>query len=256
MPVEFADSVVPGDVGPPKGVVFDMDGVLVDTESLKAQAHSRAVTSFGGSATPSLYEHCIGRSLEEVGQVFIQASRIAIAPEAYRAEFCRIYAELLQTGLQATIGSVALLTRLGELGYRLAVVTSSATWIARRVLAQSGMEGHFASVITADDVSAPKPAPDCYRLALERLHLRPDQAVAFEDSEAGVMAAAGAHLRVIAIRHRLNVRHRFGAADASLDSLGDTERVVQLIGALLRQDSARAENTDKVPSHEDDRTCH
>jgi HAD superfamily hydrolase (TIGR01509 family) len=216
-----------------QAVIFDLDGVLADTEGLKGEAHTATVRGLGGDAPASIYEQCMGRSHDAVERVFMKAGGVLAAQETYAATFSQIYAELLEQGVAAVPGSQSLLQRLTEFGYRLALVTSSRTWMTRRVLTKTGLDGFFEVIVTAADVTSAKPAPDCYRLALQRLHLTPDRAIALEDTEAGIEAASAAGLRVIGLRHRLNSRHRFDAACSVIDSLEDTDRVLAVIERSL-----------------------
>lgn len=203
-----------------EAVIFDLDGVLADTEGLKGEAHAAAVRELGGFAPASLYEECMGRSHNAVERVFMQAGGVRAAQETYAAAFSRIYAGMLERGVSAVPGAPDLLNSLAKHGCRLALVTSSREWMTRTVLEKTGLRGCFEVTVTAADIVNPKPAPDCYRLALERLRLSPDRAAAVEDTEAGIQAAAAAGLRVLAVRHRLNACHSFAAAFAVLDISG------------------------------------
>jgi len=212
-----------------RAVIFDLDGVLADTEGLKGEAHAATVRQLGGDAPASVYEECMGRSHDAVERVFMHAGRVRAGQETYAATFSRIYAEFLEQGVAAVPGAQAVLQNLASRSYRLALVTSSREWMARRVLSKTGLDGFFEVIVTAADIANPKPAPDCYRLALQRLDLAPACAAALEDTEAGIQAAAAAGLRVIGLRHRLNSGHRFDAACSVLESLEDTDRVLAAI---------------------------
>ena len=127
----------------------------------------------------------------------------------------------------------ALLASLNEHNYALALVTSSLTWMMDLALSMTQTGQHFHTKICADDVQRHKPAPDAYLLALERLQLTRQAAVVIEDSQTGIAAAKAAKLPVIAIRHDFNGRHDFSAADQVIDSLTDTDAVLELIESLL-----------------------
>ena len=111
---------------------------------------------------------------------------------------------------------------------RLAVVTG--TWRANveTVLRASGLEDAFELIVAKEDVTAAKPAPDGYLLALKRLKLKPSSAVALEDSPGGLAAARAAGLRVVAVGHRRPAGDWVGDADY-LENLARTERVLQVL---------------------------
>jgi beta-phosphoglucomutase len=216
-----------------KAVLFDMDGVLVETEHLKAEAHASAAARFGGQVSQDLYASVMGQPHTAVRAAFIAASRIAVDPAAYTAAYLDIYHHLLDTHLSLTPGVTALLTGLQARQLTLALVTSSQAGTTEKILRQAGLSGFFPVRIVAEDVQRGKPDPEPYRAALDRLGLRSSAALALEDSQAGVAAAAAAGLPVIALRHRYNAGHDFSQAVQVLDSLLDTSRIIGLIEKIL-----------------------
>jgi HAD superfamily hydrolase (TIGR01509 family) len=216
-----------------KGVLFDLDGVLVATEELKAQAHAETVRRHGGRLDPDYYGVVMGRSHEAAARAFIAASGADLDTDTYAHVFGSIYRELLRTGLRPAPGAAALVAALEGRGYRLAVVSSSLRWMMDEVLTRTGLGGFFETSVSADDVRHEKPSPEPYLRALSELALSPDDAVVIEDSEAGVAAGAAAGMPVIAVRHRFNAGHDLSRAHSELDGLGDTRRAVRLIGSVL-----------------------
>ncbi|MBI3698538.1 MAG: HAD-IA family hydrolase, partial [Acidobacteria bacterium] len=87
--------------------------------------------------------------------------------------------------------------------------------------------------VSADDVRRPKPAPDAYLIALDRLRIGPTAAVAFEDSASGLEAAGAAGLPVLALRHSFNLEQDLSRAVAQFDSLCDSSTIVETIESLL-----------------------
>ena len=232
-----------------RAVIFDMDGVLVLTEQLKGRAHSAVTRELGSEVPASLYESLMGQSHESVQCAFMKAGHVTADPACYTAKFRQIYDRMLKSELQVAPGVLVLLGRLEKQGYLLGVVTSSSTSVAERVLADAGLLRFFSAVVTADDVARPKPAPDCYKIVLEHLRVRPDNAVAFEDSDAGVNAAVAAGVRVVAVRHTMNSRHRFGLAEQTVNSLSDTQGVVATLEGIF-------EAACPGPAYADDRAHH
>lgn len=230
----------------PTAIVFDLDGVLVDTEPLKFRAHRAAVEARGGELGPELYRRHMGAPHDEVIRAFLRASDLE-ATEAdlagYEATFRAAYRELLSTELAPTEGAEALLAACREEGRPMALVTSSDPWMVEIVLPRLGGAGLFVAVVTAGDVEREKPAPDPYRKARAALVAgRPgpggvpgaEAVVAVEDTPAGVASARAAGLPVVVVRHRFNRDRSFDRADAVVDSLapaGDLLHVVDRLAA-------------------------
>lgn len=229
---------------PPPAIVFDLDGVLVDTEPLKLRAHRAAVQARGGELGPDLYRRQMGGPHDEVIRAFLRASGLeatVAALEAYESTFRDAYRELLATELTPTEGAEALLAACRAEGRRMALVTSSDRWMVEVVLPRLGGAEIFEAVITADDVEREKPAPDAYVAAREALGARrPDSrgapggeaAVAVEDTPAGVASARAAGLPVIVVRHRFNRDQAFERADAVVDSLAPAGDLLHLVDRL------------------------
>jgi HAD superfamily hydrolase (TIGR01509 family) len=203
----------------PAAILFDLDGVLVQTEPLKAEAHAAAVARLGGSALPAVYEEVMGHSQAVVRAAFLAAGGIDAEAAAYDAAYDAAYQDLLATQLAVAPGVEALLQHLGQQGHLLAVVSSSPAQVMDGILERTGLARFFQIRVSGDDVAHHKPAPDAYLLALARLGTRPEAALAVEDTDAGVQAAREAGLQVVAVRHELNSRHRFAGAVAVIEAL-------------------------------------
>lgn len=217
----------------PAGVVFDLDGVLVDTERLKFRAHREAVEAAGGRLDRDDYRRGMGRPHDEVIRLFLSAAGLPADPgaaDAYEARFRSAYRRRLEEELVPAPGAEELLAACRRDGRRLALVTSSDPWMVEIVLGRLGWGDRFEAVVTAADVDAEKPDPEPYRRALAALADRgadpgrdAPRAVAVEDTEAGVASASGAGLPVVAVRHDLNGRHDFGRAAGVVDGLAPAE---------------------------------
>jgi len=214
-------------------VIFDLDGVLVITEALKAKAHEEAVESLGGSVERRFYGSVMGGSHESVRAAFMQEGGLDVEPENYSKRYSQIYERLLDTDLAVSPGVSDLLDELKQHGYGLAVATSSQQWMVDRIFAKTDISEFFDVVITANDVARHKPAPDPYLAALERLAAPADRAVVFEDSEVGIAAAAAAGIPVIGLRHEFNAEHDFRTAARTIESFQDAERITRLVDEIL-----------------------
>ena len=217
--------------GTSRAVIFDLDGVLVESESLKAKAHSAAVGELGGRVPPSYYSHVMGASHEFVRAAFIREGNLTVAPDRYSSLYHGIYERML-VDLEVTAGARELVVALGDRDYPLAVATSSQPWMVDRILRQTGLGGHFQVVVTAADVERHKPAPDAYHQALDRLGVMPANATVIEDSETGVTAAVAAGIPTLARRHEMNQRHDLTQAEVVLDSLLQTDQILRWIDKI------------------------
>ena len=217
-----------------RAVLFDMDGVVADTEEMKARAHVIAATELGGNARPDMYEAVIGESFEIVRDTFVARSGAQACPDAYLEGYSKEYARLLGAGVQPVRGVNALIDGLLDRGVGLAIVTSSERWAAEMIAAQLGLQDVFAVCIANGDFARPKPAPDPYLAAMRRLGCTPEVAVAIEDTRAGIDAAVAAGIPVIALRHRLNRRQAF-AGVIELASLEPPERVLSLLADAMQR---------------------
>jgi phosphoglycolate phosphatase-like HAD superfamily hydrolase len=99
------------------GILFDLDGVLVLSESLKAAAHVATIQEFGGDAPISLYSKLMGQSHEKVRSAFLATAGLDVELETYTQTFRKIYHQLLQSKLEIAPGAVELLQQLGGKGY-------------------------------------------------------------------------------------------------------------------------------------------
>lgn len=216
----------------PTAIVFDMDGVLVDTEPLKARAHRSAVEARGGELPLDLYRDQMGGAHRKVVRTFLQASGLDAGPEAleeYEERFRGAYRELLDRELRPVAGARELLRRVAEEGRAVALVTSSERWMVRRVLPRLGAEDVFRAVVTAEDVDREKPAPDPYLRARDALGARSARAVAVEDTRSGVASASAAGLRVVAVRHGFNRDQDFPGAAAEVEDLTPAAEFLSLV---------------------------
>jgi len=212
-------------------VLFDLDGVLLETEPLKARAHSAATAHFGGTVAAIFYATVMGKVHAEVRRAFMQEGGIAPAPDEYSRVFRAHYQQLVEAEARTCAGVVDLLAALRRDNFSIGLVTSSARWMLTGLLDRMFGPDAFDTTVSADDVAAHKPEPDCYLKALADLH--PDRAVAFEDTVTGVTAASAAGLPVIAVRHTLNAGHDLSGAAKELPGLQETATVLETVNEML-----------------------
>jgi len=182
------------------GVIFDLDGTLIDSESVTIAAGTLAFAAHGYRVTPDLLHSLIGID-EPTGARLLYA---ALGPDlplpAIEAEWRRATrARYEETGVPLRPMVNELLGTLATLGLPLAVATSSSRDAADWKLERAGLRAHFATVVSLDCVMRPKPAPDPFLLAASRLGLAPARCLAFEDSETGAASAMAAGMTVVQV---------------------------------------------------------
>ncbi|MEA2654584.1 MAG: hypothetical protein QOI37_1811 [Chloroflexota bacterium] len=190
--------------GPPlpgrfQAAVFDMDGLLVDSEPLWARAEADLLAAHGGRMTEADRLATVGRSI--TGSVMVYADRLGI-PEAtaeLRAELIERVRALYATEAAIKPGAAELVGRLhGRLP--LAVASNSDRELIELGLARIGLLDRFDHLVSASDVARSKPWPDVYLEACRRLGVEPRDAVGFEDSPAGIDALGAAGMTSVGVR--------------------------------------------------------
>ena len=184
----------------PDAVVFDNDGLLLDTESVWTRAEQDLFARRGTEFTPADKRVLVGTSAEIAGEVLEQRlGEPGRAAELIEELNALVVAEL-EHGVEAMVGARDLLAALRRRGTPIGLVSNSPLVFVRRSLELVGFEQQFDVVLSAHEVAAPKPAPDPYLEACRRLGVAPTPAVvALEDSPTGVAAARAAGLTVIGV---------------------------------------------------------
>ncbi len=212
-----------------EAVLFDLDGLLVDTEGIHVRAYEEVAEYLGIKLTPDYVNSFIGaptadnirRIMRDYG---IPAERYGhILNIRYRR-----YAELVKTiPLAPMEGAVECVVKAKGKGYKTALVTSSIREHSMAVLdnitrhsdSDIDIAEYFDTMVFGDEIPRQKPEPDIYREAVRRLRITPKEAVALEDSEAGVQAAKTAGVHVIAVPCHNTREQDFSMADQIVTSL-------------------------------------
>lgn len=210
----------------PRAVIFDLDGVLLDTEPLYTQATQAVVGEWGKVFDWSVKADMIGRAALDGARYLVERLALPITPEEYIAR-SEPRLEALFENVAAMPGAEALVTSLA--GRRpIAVATSSVRRLYEIKVAPHPWFARFDAIVAGDDarVRALKPAPDIFLVAAERLGVDPAECVVIEDALAGVQAARAAGMRVIAMPDAHVDRARYAAADVIAASLDEVARLI------------------------------
>lgn len=204
------------------GVVFDMDGVLIDSEQVWDDARRRFVREVGGKWTASAQRDMMGMSSGEWSRYLHDALDCPYEPDEINDAVVERIAAEYRRGLPLIEGAARAVRRIGEL-WPLAIASSSNRPIIDLVLEMAGLAREFAATVSSDEVGKGKPAPDVYLEAARRLGLDPASCVAVEDSHNGMRSAKAAGMAVVAIPNRLFPPdpESLGMADVRLGSIDE-----------------------------------
>ncbi|MGV9211943.1 HAD family hydrolase [Micromonospora sp. RB23] len=204
-----------------KALVLDFDGLLMDTESTLLESWRWEWRRHGLELDPTGFFADHGGDANEARYTALEAA-VGLAYDRASSHALRMaYRAALNSALEPAPGIVGWLDRAAELGLRLAVASSSPLTHVGALLDQAGLRARFEVLATGEEVPAHKPDPAVYLLALDRLGLPADEAVAFEDTAHGVAAAQAAGLRCVAVPNPHADHARFTAADRLLSSATD-----------------------------------
>ena len=200
-----------------KAVIFDMDGLLADTETLHSNSTIKVFGEFDVTLTGAQYsDHWIrlGRTTPD----FLQERSLDLDSEKILSRKDKLYESLVQTELKAMPGAHGVLERLKPHA-RMSLASSSRRINVDLILGKLNMNEYFEHTIAYEDVRKPKPAPDPFILMAKKMGLEPNQCVVLEDAEKGIISAHAAGAKSIAVPNEHTRDHDFSKADLVVESL-------------------------------------
>jgi HAD superfamily hydrolase (TIGR01509 family) len=207
---------------PIAALVFDMDGLLVDSETASGEAMRLFLHGHGHEMLSSTVEDALGRRLPEAMATVAAAYDLKGPIDELVVAFGAMRLEALRGNVVPMPGALALLDWAATRGLPRALATSSFRGQAEVALTEAALMGRFDVEVTGDEVQYGKPAPDLFLLASKRLGVSPQSCVVFEDAPAGLEAAARAGMRRVWVPNA-HTRHLVAPVevDAKLESLAD-----------------------------------
>ncbi len=208
---------------PVDAVVFDMDGVLVDSEHLWDEIREQLAHERGGRWHERAQADMMGMSSPEWSAYMHDTIGLAESPEEINAEVVRRLLARYRESLPLLPGAVEAVQRLSE-RWPLGLASSSNREVIDAVLSTAGIADRFQATVSSEEVERGKPAPDVYLEAARRLGVEPRRSVAVEDSRNGIRSARAAGMRVVAIPNP-----RYPPGD---DALADADLVLHSLDEL------------------------
>ncbi len=212
-----------------KNIIFDLDGLIVDTEPLHQRAFNSALQLAGAAYQFQNDEYgkiFTGRSVlenaEYVRERFALPQTAQQLANAHHALFTLLVADA--ENLEPMPGVLELLAWLTREQYRIGIASSSHPEQVQLIVRGLNLHMHFATILGNDGSLKPKPAPDVYLLALDKLNANPNETLALEDSGSGVRAAHAARLFVIAVPNEYTQQQDFTKADRVMNDLRQVQQ--------------------------------
>ena len=214
---------------PLRAVVFDLDGLMFNTEELYVEVGTELLRRRGYEFAPELLDQMMGRPSRVALQIMIDTHTLQATVEELLAETDELFPEILRQRLAPMPGLVDLLDALEQKRIPKGIATSSRRAFVERVLAKFNFEPRFSPILTSEDIVEGKPHPEIYLKAAQRLGIEPGRMLVLEDSQNGCRSAVAAGAITVAVPSGHSRRHDFSGAALVAESLADA-RVYELLG--------------------------
>ena len=208
-----------------KAVIFDMDGVIIDSEPIHSRVKMDTFAHFGIAFKEEDLALYMGRTSNAIfKETLAKCGRTDIKPEDMAAYKHAHYLEILQSGEIAPVkGSVELIKSLHEAGIPLALATSSNVRVMNTVLDSFDIRPYFQSILSGGELPESKPHPAIYLISAERLGVAPADCLVIEDTTNGILAAKRAGMYCVAFRNPHSGKQDLSQADRIVDSLSEID---------------------------------
>ncbi|PSU55296.1 HAD family hydrolase [Photobacterium phosphoreum] len=183
-----------------KAAIFDMDGLLLDTEQVCMTAFQQTCTEMDIPFKQDIYLSIIGRNQAGIKPIIEKGYGELLDYSVFHPRWMQRYLAVVEhQAIPVKSGIIALLEWLQSQNIPMVVATSTHNVLAHKKLQLAGLAHYFSHITSGDEVINGKPAPEIYLLAAQRLHISPEQCLAFEDSNNGVKSAIAANMTVLQI---------------------------------------------------------
>jgi HAD superfamily hydrolase (TIGR01509 family) len=204
-----------------KAVVFDLDGLLFNTEELYNFVGTELLRRRGKDFPPELLHQIMGRPQPIALQLMIDWHELDTTVEILAAETEEVFVEILDHQLAFMPGAAELIAALESAGIPQAIATSSGRKFALNILSRFQLEPRFSFILTCENVTHGKPDPEIYLRAAEQFSVAPAEIMVLEDSQNGCRAAVAAGAFAVAVPAGPSAGHDFAGAALVADTLAD-----------------------------------
>ncbi|MFC3440655.1 HAD family hydrolase [Sphingobium rhizovicinum] len=184
---------------PIRAVIFDMDGTLLETEAVHRNAFAQTAQALGWPMSEALLLSMVGIHRDENERMLAEHMGPDFPLARFYADSDALFEAAVDAGIPLRPGALLLLDHLAQAGIPMALATSTAAPYAQQRLEKTGLLRYFDVIVTRSDVERPKPHPEPYLLAAQRLGVDAAHAVAVEDSYAGVRSATAAGIATVMV---------------------------------------------------------
>jgi HAD superfamily hydrolase (TIGR01509 family) len=171
-----------------RAVIFDMDGVMIDSEWIYKKACQNVLEKYGKEADEDLFKAQMGRSMDEAQNIIVEMTLIDVEPEKIGKEYTNEYLRLSKKLLKPNPGLFDLINSLKD-RVLLAVASSTEQKVVEKILERFEIKDTFSAITGGDKVRHSKPEPEIYLLTSRKLGIDPDNCIVIEDSPAGIESA-------------------------------------------------------------------
>ena len=216
-----------------KAVIFDMDGVLIDSEPLWRKAMIEGFASIGVLITEEDCKKTTGNRLKEVVEYWFEKLNIHdVLPTEIEHRIINMLVKLINNEGKAISGVIEVINFCNNKNIKIGLATSSSNQLMEAVLEKLNLKNTFKSSISAENMEYGKPHPEVFLNCASQLQISPLECIVIEDSINGVIAAKAAFMRVIALPEQENINnHKFSIADYKLNNM---QEVLKLFKTIIK----------------------
>lgn len=216
---------------PYEAVIFDMDGLIVDTENIYFNAYNQTLNQLGVNIEREGYIRCVGHPVEDNSADAVKLYDLPIRPEDFLESWMKRFENAIEDPDQIELmpGFLDLLAHLRQKNYKLGIASSTPRHRMQTTL-KNGVLPHldvtaltdiFGALYSGSDVTHTKPDPEIYLKAATTLGVAPKQCVVFEDSGAGILSAKAAGMTAVAVPNFFTAHHDHSTADKIIQNLSE-----------------------------------
>jgi mannitol-1-/sugar-/sorbitol-6-/2-deoxyglucose-6-phosphatase len=200
-------------------VIFDMDGVIIDSEPFWREAQISTLAEYGATATiEDCIQHTMGKRIDVLAQTWVDLHHLDVDGKTLEAQIVNKLTTLIEQDGKALPGVFELLSTLKAKGYRIGLATSSTNALITTVLGKLDIRDFFVKVCSADDEQYGKPHPAVYLKAAHSLGVSPQDCIVIEDSATGMIAAKAASMTTFLVSHEAHLP-KFALANENFETL-------------------------------------